>query len=140
MKKGGHGGHPGISELPENTPGEVPASMEIQRGWKRRSGKNRLNSIMIPAVRKNQIAANTGAVVRNFFMDGLGGGGRTEGERIQRGETVTLASDSSRSPPLNSLKAARGQVAAARVLLKASGRSIWISFMVASLPPRTARR
>jgi hypothetical protein len=27
-----------------------------------------LNSIMIPAVRVNQMAANTGAVVRNFFM------------------------------------------------------------------------
>ena len=39
-----------------------------QRGWNRRSGKKRLNSIMMPAVIVNQIAANTGAVVRNFFM------------------------------------------------------------------------
>ena len=37
-------------------------------GWNSRSGKNLLNSIMIPAVRVNQMAANTGAVVRNFFM------------------------------------------------------------------------
>ena len=27
-----------------------------------------MNSIRMPAVRVNQIAANTGAVVRNFFM------------------------------------------------------------------------
>ena len=27
-----------------------------------------MNSIRIPAVRVNQMAANTGAVVRNFFM------------------------------------------------------------------------
>ena len=27
-----------------------------------------MNSIMMPAVRKNQMAAKTGAVVRNFFM------------------------------------------------------------------------
>ena len=40
----------------------------LQSGWKSRSGKKRLNSIMIPAVSVNQMAANTGAVVRNFFM------------------------------------------------------------------------
>ena len=35
-----------------------------------------MNSIMIPAVMVNQIAANTGAVVRNFFigMMGVAGG------------------------------------------------------------------
>jgi hypothetical protein len=32
-----------------------------------------LNSIRIPAVRVNQIAANTGAVVRNFFMEANAG-------------------------------------------------------------------
>ena len=37
-------------------------------GWKRRSGKKRFHSIRIPAVRVNQIAATTGAVVRNFFI------------------------------------------------------------------------
>ena len=37
-------------------------------GWKRRSGKKRLNSIRMPAVTVNQIAAKTGAVVRNFFI------------------------------------------------------------------------
>ena len=42
----------------------------LQSGWNRRSGKNRLNSIMMPAVMPNQMAANTGAVVRNFFMEG----------------------------------------------------------------------
>jgi hypothetical protein len=42
-------------------------------GWKSRSGKKRLNSIMIPAVMVNQIAENTGAVVRNFFIAGDGG-------------------------------------------------------------------
>jgi hypothetical protein len=44
---------------------------EFQRGWKSRSGKKRLNSIMIPAVMLNQMAAKTGAVVRNFFMAGV---------------------------------------------------------------------
>ena len=39
-----------------------------QRGWKSRSGKKRLNSIRIPAVMVNQMAENTGAVVRNFFI------------------------------------------------------------------------
>ena len=39
-----------------------------------------MNSIMMPAVMVNQIAANTGAVVRNFFMAlGDGAGGRVEG-------------------------------------------------------------
>ncbi len=33
-----------------------------------------MNSIMIPAVMVNQIAANTGAVVRNFFIGGSAGG------------------------------------------------------------------
>jgi hypothetical protein len=42
--------------------------MKIQRGWKRRSGKKRLNSIRMPAVIVNQMAEKTGAVVRNFFM------------------------------------------------------------------------
>lgn len=41
-----------------------------QSGWNSRSGKKRLNSIMIPAVMVNQMAAKTGAVVRNFFMTG----------------------------------------------------------------------
>jgi hypothetical protein len=36
-----------------------------------------LNSIMIPAVIVNQIAANTGAVVRNFFI-----GRGEEGRRV----------------------------------------------------------
>ena len=39
-----------------------------QKGPNSISGKKRLNSIMIPAVMVNQIAAKTGAVVRNFFM------------------------------------------------------------------------
>ena len=47
-----------------------------QRGWKRRSGKKRLNSIRMPAVIENQIAENTGAVVRNFFM-GRGSEGKS---------------------------------------------------------------
>lgn len=58
----------------------------------------------------------------------------------QRGEIVTLLSTSVSLPLVSSPKAARGQVAAARVLLKARGRSIWISFIVASLSPRTAWR
>jgi hypothetical protein len=40
----------------------------IQKGLKSISGKKWLNSIMITAVMVNQIAENTGAVVRNFFM------------------------------------------------------------------------
>jgi len=40
----------------------------IQKGLKSISGKKWLNSIMMTAVRVNQIAENTGAVVRNFFM------------------------------------------------------------------------
>ena len=36
-----------------------------------------MNSIMIPAVTKNQIAAKTGAVVRNFFI-GWGGVSKME--------------------------------------------------------------
>jgi len=39
-----------------------------QKGLKSISGKKWLNSIMMTAVRVNQIAENTGAVVRNFFM------------------------------------------------------------------------
>jgi hypothetical protein len=39
-----------------------------QRGRNSKSGKKWLNSIIITAVRPNQMAANTGAVVRNFFM------------------------------------------------------------------------
>ena len=58
----------------------------------------------------------------------------------QRGETVTLLSASVNLPLVSSPKAARGQVAAARVLLNAKGRSIWISFIAASLSPRTAWR
>ena len=85
-----------------------------------------MNSIRIPAVIVNQIAANTGAVVRNFFMDGQPLG--------QRGETVTWLSGAVSLLLANSLKAASGQVAAARVLLNARGRSIWISFVAASLP------
>jgi len=48
-------------------------------GWNSRSGKNLLNSIMIPAVRVNQMAANTGAGVRTFFM--TSGVGVTEEEQ-----------------------------------------------------------
>ncbi len=106
------------------------ALLSLQRGWMIRSGKKRNTSIVMPAVRVNQTAATTGAVVRNFFM-GLG---------YQRGETVTLESDSTMAPLVNSLRAARGQTAAARVVLKARGRSIWISRMVASLLPRMAIR
>jgi hypothetical protein len=92
---------------------------------------------MIPAVMVNQIAAKTGAVVRNFFMmacrvGAVAGGGwsggkaqRTPGPVVdQRGETVTLLSTSTNLPPVYSRRAARGQLAAARVLLKARGRSI----------------
>ena len=39
-----------------------------------------MNSIMIPAVIVNQIAAKTGAVVRNFFI-GLGCGRERMAER-----------------------------------------------------------
>ena len=78
----------------------------------------------------NQIAATTGAVVRNFFMGSDGG----DGAEDQRGETVTLASSSVSFPLVNSPKAARGQVADAKRLLNAMLRSIWISFMAAFLP------
>ena len=44
--------------------------------------------------------------------------------RNQRGETVILLSASVSLPLLHSLKAAIGQLAAARVLLKARGTSI----------------
>jgi hypothetical protein len=110
-----------------------------QRGWKSRSGKKRLNSIRIPAVMVNQIAENTGAVVRNFFIVRGRWMGRME-QLNQRGETVILSSASVSFLPVNSPKAARGQLAAARVLLKARGTSIWISRMVASLLPRIAIR
>lgn len=59
---------------------------------------------------------------------------------IQRGETVILLSASVSLPLLHSLNAAIGQLAAARVLLKARGTSIWISCMVASLREATAWR
>ena len=72
--------------------------------------------------------------------DGSGGEKFLHGSWNQRGETVTLESDSTRAPLVNSLRAASGQTAAARVVLNARGRSIWISFMVASLLPRTAIR
>jgi len=62
------------------------------------------------------------------------------GSRDQRGETVTLESASTMAPLTNSLKAARGQAAAAMVDFNARGRSIWISRMVASLLPRMAIR
>ena len=39
-----------------------------QKGLNSISGKKWLNSIMMTAVMVNQIAENTGAVVRNFFM------------------------------------------------------------------------
>jgi hypothetical protein len=52
-----------------------------QSGWNSRSGKNRLNSIMIPAVIVNQIAAKTGAVVRNFFIVVEPAGESVEGKR-----------------------------------------------------------
>lgn len=49
----------------------------VQRGWMIRSGKKRKTSIVMPAVRVNQIAATTGAVERNFFMAlGISGGKR----------------------------------------------------------------
>lgn len=86
-----------------------------------------MNSIMMPAVRVNQIAAKTGAVVRNFFMvscKGLTVLVRTGSAGDQRGETVTLLSASTNLPPVNSRRAANGQEAAATVLLKARGRSI----------------
>ena len=51
----------------------------------------------------------------------------------QRGETVILLSASVSLPLVSSLKAASGQVAAAKVLLNARGRSIWISCIWASL-------
>jgi hypothetical protein len=35
-------------------------------GWNNKSGKNRLNSIRIPAVKVIQAAANTGAEDKNF--------------------------------------------------------------------------
>jgi len=72
--------------------------------------------------------------------DGCGGEEFLHGSWNQRGETVTLESDSTMAPLVNSLRAARGQTAAARVVLNARGRSIWISRMVASLLPRTAIR
>ncbi len=37
-------------------------------GWNRRSGKKRFHSIRIPAVAVNQMAATTGAAVRNLFI------------------------------------------------------------------------
>jgi|TARA_B100001939_G_C16750940_1_gene533941 hypothetical protein len=37
-------------------------------GWKSRSGKKRFHSIRIPAVAVNQMAATTGAAVRNLFI------------------------------------------------------------------------
>jgi len=58
----------------------------------------------------------------------------------QRGETVIFWSASVSLPPVSSLKAASGQVAEAIVALRAIGRSIWISSMVASLRPATAWR
>ena len=58
----------------------------------------------------------------------------------QRGDTVILLSAWVSLPLVNSPKAARGQLAAARVLLKANGTSIWISCMVASLRVATAWR
>jgi len=94
---------------------------------------------MMTAVMVNQIAENTGAVVRNFFMvleDGNAGGmdAQIAGEASnqfgvisganQRGDTVILLSASVSLPLVNSPKAAKGQVAAARVLLKARGTSI----------------
>ena len=91
---------------------------------------------MMTAVMPNQMAAKTGAVVRNFFMaaeakSGKGVGLAQRGEsavRIsganQRGETVTLLSFSSNWPLVNSLRAARGQLAAAMVDFSARGTSI----------------
>ena len=87
---------------------------------------------MMTAVMPNQMAAKTGAVVRNFFMAaeaksgkgvGLAQRGRISGAN-QRGETVTLLSFSSNWPLVNSLRAARGQLAAAMVDFSARGTSI----------------
>ena len=85
-----------------------------------------MNSIRMPAVTVNQMAANTGAVVRNFFIAGKGDVERRKNrpEPDQRGETVILSSDSVSLPLVRAPKAARGHVAAARVLLKARERSI----------------
>ena len=119
------------------------------------SGKKWLNSIMMTAVMVNQIAEKTGAVVRNFFMvlEVGDAGGMSESIAAeasnqlgvfsgvnQRGDTVILLSAWVSLPLVNSPKAARGQLAAARVLLKANGTSIWISCMVASLRVATAWR
>ncbi len=46
----------------------VKSQRLIQKGLNSISGKKWLNSIMMTAVMVNQIAENTGAVVRNFFM------------------------------------------------------------------------
>tara|TARA_B100000161_G_scaffold4584_1_gene2985 strand:+ start:587 stop:757 length:171 start_codon:yes stop_codon:yes gene_type:complete len=37
-------------------------------GWNNKSGKNLLNSMIIPAVRLSQIAATTGADLTNFVL------------------------------------------------------------------------
>ena len=129
-----------------NAPSEFWSERYIQKGLKSISGKKWLNSIMMTAVMVNQIAENTGAVVRNFFMAfrglGLEEGVRARGREqpAQRGETVILLSAWVSLPLVNSPKAAKGQLAAARVLLKARGTSIWISCMVASLRVATAWR
>ena len=46
----------------------VKSQRLIQKGLNSISGNKWLNSIMMTAVMVNQIAENTGAVVRNFFM------------------------------------------------------------------------
>ena len=58
-----------------------------------------MNSIRMPAVIVNQIAAKTGAVVRNFCIGG-NPGDEDWGDGDQRGETVTLLSDSVSLPPV----------------------------------------
>ena len=78
--------------------------------------------------------------LRMLLRPGTWPGNQLDLNSDQRGEMVTLLSASVSLPLVSSPKAARGQVAAARVLLMARGRSIWISFIVASLSPRTAWR
>lgn len=56
-----------------------------------RSGKKRKTSIVMPAVRVNQTAATTGAVVRNFFMAlGISGGNGDFGVGFHQGSAGEL--------------------------------------------------
>jgi|TARA_B000000532_G_scaffold169354_1_gene136945 hypothetical protein len=66
-----------IKKEPEGSLG-FRSSPQIYIGWKRRSGKKRLNSIKIPAVAVNQMAATTGAAVKNLFI--------VEGAMVESGD------------------------------------------------------